>query len=256
MSIGFFDSGIGGLTVLREAVRLLPHENYIYYADTLHVPYGVKPKHEVKKYVFEAADFLAGQGIKMLVVACNTATSIAIRGLREKYSFPVIGMEPAVKPAVEKSGNCCKRVLVTATPLTLKEEKFQNLVARVDQEGIVDTLPLPELVEFAEKFEFREEIIVPYLHDKFSSFDMNGYGTVVLGCTHFPFYRDTFKKLLPRHIDVIDGNSGTVRHMKNVLKERGLIRNVAGKSKITFYHSGKRVNEEIGIRKYFGLLEM
>jgi glutamate racemase len=130
MSIGVFDSGIGGLTVLKEAIKLMPHENYFYYADTKHVPYGTKPKDEVAGYIFDAVDFFARQGVEALVVACNTATSIAINDLRVKYSFPIIGMEPAVKPAVEKVDH--RRVLVLATPITVKEKKLHDLVERLD----------------------------------------------------------------------------------------------------------------------------
>lgn len=99
--IGFFDSGIGGMTVLHQALQLLPNDDYIFYADTLHVPYGEKTKEEVRKYIFDAVDFMANQGIKALVIACNTATSIAVDDLRQKYDFPILGIEPAVKPAVQ-----------------------------------------------------------------------------------------------------------------------------------------------------------
>jgi glutamate racemase len=158
MTIGFFDSGVGGLTVLAEALRQLPEENYIYYADTEHVPYGIRNKDEVRRFVLQAVDFMAAQNIKALVVACNTATSIAINNLRQKYDFPVLGMEPAVKPAVEKNGTQkgLKRVLVAATQLTLREQKYQDLVSRVDQDHIVDGIALPELVEYAENFVFSQ----------------------------------------------------------------------------------------------------
>lgn len=246
VSIGFLDSGVGGITVLKEAIKLLPDENYIYFADTKYVPYGTKSKAEIKGYIFEAVEFLAQKDIKILVVACNTATSIAVRELRLKYSFPIIGMEPAVKPAVEKNGKCSKRVLVTATPLTLKEEKFHNLVSRVDNEHIVDTLPLPGLVEFAERLEFNEDVILKYLSDELSRFDLKEYGTIVLGCTHFPLYKDIFEKILPTHIEIIDGNIGTVRHMKHLMEERGILSHNSKSGKVTFYSS---CNNDADIKK-------
>jgi len=144
--IAFFDSGIGGVTVLHEALRLMPDEDYIYYADTLNAPYGIREKHEVKKLVYDAVDFIVRKDVKAVVIACNTATSAAVEDLRRLYSIPIIGMEPAVKPAVEKNGREHKRVIVTATPLTLKEEKLLNLIDRIDNEHIVDLLPLPDLV--------------------------------------------------------------------------------------------------------------
>ncbi|WP_027631141.1 glutamate racemase [Ruminiclostridium cellobioparum] len=242
-SIGFLDSGFGGITVLSEALRQLPDENYIYYADNEHVPYGTKTKEEVHNFVFQAVDFMVGKGIKALVVACNTATSIAVRDLRNKYSFPIVGMEPAVKPAVENGNG--KRVLVFATPLTLKEEKFHNLVQRVDHEHVVDYLAFPELVELAESMIFDRERVGPVIMEKLKEYDLNNYKTFVLGCTHFPIYKNIFKLVLPGHIDVIDGSSGTVRYLKCLMEEKGIL-NTSGKGgHIEFFDSGVRIiNEE------------
>ena len=253
MTIGFFDSGIGGLTVLYEALKVLPYENYIYYADTLNVPYGTKQKNEVKKYIFDAAAFMASQGVKAMVIACNTATSVAIKDLRRKYDFPIIGMEPAVKPAVERNGNSHKRVLVLATQLTLKEEKFKNLVSKVDNEHIVDFLPFPELVEFAEKLEFHEQVVLPCLKDKLAALDMSLYGTIVLGCTHFPFFKDVFRQLFSENIEIIDGSVGTVKHLKRILEERHCSKD--GNGEIVFYHSGRRVEDKECLDKYSRLLK-
>lgn len=239
MNIGIFDSGIGGINVLKEAVELLPNENFIYYADTKNVPYGTKTKEEVKRLIFEAVEFLAGFDLKMLVVACNTATSIAVRELREKYSFPVIGMEPAVKPAVEKTADTGKRVLVTATVLTLQEEKFHNLVDRVDQRHVVDALPLQELVDFAEKLRFDENVIIPYLREKLKDMELSQYGTVVLGCTHFPFFKSSITKVFGEGAEIIDGSAGTVRYMKKILNDRGLLNPSNTPGSITFFSSDK-----------------
>ena len=219
MSVGVFDSGIGGLTVLKEALRLMPNEDYMYYADTRHVPYGTKPKEEVRGYIFDAVDFFASQGVEALIIACNTATSIAINDLRERYSFPIIGMEPAVKPAVEKADN--RRVLVLATPITVREKKLHDLVESLDSEDIVDLHALPGLVEFAEKFIFDEDTVIRYLLDEFSGYNLREYGAVVLGCTHFVFFRKYFKMILPQEVDIIDGNMGTVNRLRNRLENRG-----------------------------------
>lgn len=239
-SIGFLDSGFGGITVLSEALRQLPDENYIYYADIEHVPYGVKTKDEVRTYIFQAVNFLVNQGIKALVVACNTATSIAVRDLRSMYSFPIVGMEPAVKPAVENGNG--KRVLVMATPLTLQEEKFQNLVQRVDHEHVVDYLAFPELVELAEHMVFDHERVIPVIKDKLASYELNSYKTFVLGCTHFPIYRNVFKKVLPPHIDIIDGSAGTIRYLKYLLDEKDLYNEAGAGGEIRYFDSGKPVD--------------
>jgi glutamate racemase len=246
--IGIFDSGIGGLTVLHKAIQLLPYENFIYYADTAHVPYGPKSKEEVKKYILDAAAFFDNAGIKALVLACNTATSIAVNELRNKYTFPVIGMEPAVKPAVEKTNG--KRVLVLATQLTLHEQKFKDLVARVDNEKIVDFLALPELVDFAECFTFDEQIILPVLKNKTSHLDLTSYGTIVLGCTHFPFFKKTIAKLFPPLTDIIDGNDGTVGHLKNTLQSKNLLSQQQEKGEVRYYDSGTQEIKDERFRKY------
>jgi len=252
MRIGFFDSGVGGITVLKEALRLLPGEDFLYYADTVNVPYGTKSKDEVKKFIFAAVDFIAKREIKALVVACNTATSIAINDLRKEYGFPILGMEPAVKPAVEKRKD--KRVLVLATPLTLKEEKYHNLVERIDFDHIVDAQPLPELVDYAELFVFDRHIISNYLKEKLASFDLKQYGTVVLGCTHFPFYKSFFKELFPEGTDIIDGSIGTVKYLKWVLEQKNLLAG-NGNGHVAFYSSGKSEPSGSRYEKYLKLLE-
>lgn len=249
MRIGFFDSGIGGLTVLNKAMQSLPKEDFLYYADTKNIPYGTKPKDEVKKYIFEAVEIMVEKGIKALVVACNTATSVAINDLREKYDFPVLGMEPAVKVAVENNGR--KRILVVATPLTLKEDKYQNLVTKVDQNNIVDELGLPKLVEFAEKFIFDENVISEYLREALVGYDINSYSTVVLGCTHFPFYKNVFENMFGPDVNIIDGNSGTVNHLKNTLIEKELLSST-GNGNVKFYSNGGSCEN---LAKYLGVLE-
>lgn len=220
MTIAFFDSGIGGLTVLYEAMRRMPDERFLYYADTLHVPYGVKPKEQVKEYILTAVQsIMSEEPVSALVVACNTATSIAIRDLRSRYDIPIVGMEPAVKPAVERNRSDGKRVLVAATPLTLQEAKYHELVNRVDNNStsIVDSLPMPELVDYCEQLIFEGEEVSEYIRARLSPFPLSDYGTVVLGCTHFPFYRNLLLNMLPRHVSVIDGSAGTVRRLQKLL---------------------------------------
>lgn len=253
MKVGFFDSGIGGITVLNTAIKMIPEADYIYYADTENVPYGTKSKKEVKSYVFKAVEFLIDCEIDALVIACNTATSIAVKALRSKYSVPIIGMEPAVKPAVERVKQ--KKVLVTATPLTIKEDKFHNLVKTIGATGIVDALALPKLVDFAEDFIFSKNIINSYLKEKLADYNLKEYGTLVLGCTHFSFYKSFFKELLPNNIEVIDGNYGTVRHLKNRLIEREIIVNKQrkGKGELTFYSNREKKNKIL--KKYLRILD-
>lgn len=251
MNIGFFDSGIGGLSVLREALQMMPSENYIYYADSDNAPYGIRSKDEVKELTFNAVKFMVTKGIKALVVACNTATSAAVRDLRGVYGFPIVGMEPAVKPAVEKSAG--KRVLVLATPLTLKEEKFQNLVSRFDAGHIVDMLAAPKLVELAESFIFQGPEVDRYINELLPD-DIHQYGTVVLGCTHFPLFRKTLERTLPAGMDIIDGNKGTINRLFDILKTDNLLNQSTDKGHIVFYKSGVQVKDRATIENYEKLL--
>ena len=252
--IGFFDSGIGGLTVLHQALRILPNEDYIFYADTLHVPYGEKPKEEVREYILNAVEFIANQGVKALVIACNTATSIAVEDLRKKYDFPILGIEPAVKPAVQISEENRKKVLVLATNLTLREEKFNNLVKSIDHHDIVESLPLPGLVKFAENVEFREDKVVPYLNEKLSSLDLKQYGTIVLGCTHFPYFKNSLKKLFPEEVEIISGSIGTAENLRRILQARNQMND--GTGDILFFKSGYKIEDEDTLSKYKNLLVM
>jgi glutamate racemase len=221
--IAFFDSGIGGITVLTEAVRQLPKENFIYIADTLHVPYGSKPKNQVKLHILDAMQMVMKEPVKAVVIACNTATSIAIGELRSVMDIPVIGMEPAVKPAVEMNRSTGKRVLVLATPLTLRESKYHELVNRVDDLSIVDSLPLPELVEFCEALHFDTKTVSDYLRSQLAPYPLEQYGTVVLGCTHYPFYKKILAELLAPGTKLVDGSCGTVKHLVDILQSESLL---------------------------------
>ncbi|MTK84715.1 glutamate racemase [Turicibacter sanguinis] len=252
MKIGFFDSGIGGLTVLSEALKRLPHHDYLYYADTLHAPYGPKPKEEVRGYIFEAIEFLVRKGADIIVIACNTATSIAVNDLREKYQIPIIGMEPAVKPAIEWVQESGKRVLVTATPLTLKEEKLHHLIERLDQSHVTDLLPLPDLVRFAESFDFSPGTVVPYLKKQLVDYQISDYGAIVLGCTHFPLFASSFKEVFEPGIELIDGSVGTVTHLANIIDT---MKGETSKTPtVTFYQSGREITEANEIKGFNRIL--
>jgi glutamate racemase len=240
LKIGFFDSGIGGLTVLHQAMLMLPEEDFIYFADTDNVPYGTKTKEEIIGYVDTAVDFLIHQGVKAIVIACNTATSTAIDYVRAKYSLPILGMEPAVKPAVEKCSD--KRVMVIATPLTVREDKLRNLLQQVDDDHRVDLLPLPGLVLFAEAGKFEAEEVEVYLRKELSFYHLEDYSALILGCTHFNYFKDTFRIIFPEDVEFIDGSEGTVNHLRNILQERKLLEHNA--ATVDYYMSGRLVTEK------------
>lgn len=220
-SIGVLDSGVGGISVLRELVALMPNENYIFYGDSRNAPYGTKSLEEVQRLTCEAAEYLVNRGIKALVVACNTATSAAINILRGRYvDIPVIGIEPALKPAVLASVH--PRVLVMATPMTLREEKFHQLLEAHRTEAEIISLPCPGLVEFVERGELQGAGLESFLMDLLAEYREHPVDSVVLGCTHYPFVKNTIRKVLGEQVQIFDGGAGTARETRRRLEECGL----------------------------------
>ena len=200
--IGVFDSGVGGISVLRELYALMGNENFIYFGDSANAPYGEKTKEEVRALSFEVAKKLMDMGVKALVIACNTATSAAAKELREKYGdkLSIIGLEPALKPAVME--NKGKTIAVMATPLTLREEKFLGLLASYEKDAKIIPLEAPGLAEMIEKGILEGEKIENYLKELFA--DLPKVDALVLGCTHYPLIKDTIKKV--RVVKVPTGN--------------------------------------------------
>lgn len=240
MRIGIFDSGIGGLAVLHHAMKNYPDAEYIYYADEKNVPYGEKTEEQVKEFVEEILDFLIKKDVDAIIIACNTATSVSTKEFRNQFPVPIIGMEPAVKKAVEMYGESGKRILVAATPITIAGNKLHDLVQRVDQSNITDLIPLPGLVRFAEKGEFISTEVEEYLKNELSSFDLNEYEAVVLGCTHFNYFKEDFLKVFPGNIHFVDGNEGTVQQLIRMLPKD----NEKTTKKVEFYFSGEEVNDQ------------
>lgn len=238
-AIGVFDSGLGGISVLKELVKSMPNENFIYYGDSANAPYGIKTKEEITARCEDIIEFFIKQGVKAIVIACNTATSAAANILRKKYSnLPIIGMEPALKVAAD--GKKDNTIVVMATPLTLKEEKFNNLMANYDDENTVIKMPCPELVKIVENDLIdNEEIVEKQINDYYKDLDMNKIDSVVLGCTHFVFYKDYMEKILNNHIEIVDGNLGTTNHLKETLRLRDELRDEDKKGSIKIYNSSK-----------------
>lgn len=214
--IGFMDSGVGGISVLRKAVELLPHENFIYFGDNAHAPYGPKPLEEIRHLCANAIEHLLNQDVKALVIACNTATSAYASILRSQIELPVIGMEPAVKPASLARSN--GKVLALATKATLSLDKFSRLMHDYGEGVIpVEGTGLVELVEAgkAESIEAKEALaalFAPYMHQQIDG--------IVLGCTHYPFLRRQIEYFFP-DARIFDGREGTIRQLGRRLDETG-----------------------------------
>ncbi|GAA0745362.1 glutamate racemase [Clostridium oceanicum] len=233
--IGFFDSGVGGISVLKESVKLLPKENFLYYGDSKNAPYGIKTVDEVKSLTFKAVDFLIEKGVKAIVIACNTATSASIEDLRDTYDIPIIGIEPAVKPAVElnKKG----KILIMATPMTLAEKKFKNLSHIYKQTANIEPIPCPKLVEYIEKGIVEGEDIEKYLLNKVEKYTKYPIASIVLGCTHFPFIKKTLSKIVGEKVEIIDGGLGTGKELKRKLLENNSLSDKKDHGKVTIYNS-------------------
>ena len=211
MKIGILDSGLGGLSVLHRAMLRFPGAEYLYYADRAHVPYGEKTPEEVMGYVRDALRFLEKQGAEAFVIACNTATSVAAGQMRQEFSQPIIGMEPAIKLALDRYP--AGRVLAAATPITVRGEKMHALLDRWDGAHRSDLLALPELVRFAEREEFSGEAVTTYLREQLRPYELQNYCAFVLGCTHFNYFKDSLRQLLPDGVHILDGVDGTLSRL-------------------------------------------
>ena len=240
--IGFFDSGLGGISVLKTAYELLPNENYIYYSDYKNAPYGEKSEEEIKELSLAAAQVLFDKGVKAIVVACNTATSVSVKMMRERFNIPVISMEPAVKPSLSVEG----KVLVLATAATVSQTRYNNLLKRLDAGDKVINVGCSGLVELIESGNTDPASIDGYLEGKLNFLGKEKIGAVVIGCTHYSFIDKQIKDYLDRNYcddcRVFDGRFGTARQLKRVLADDGMLCGGEKNGSVEFFTSG---NEEL-----------
>ena len=224
--IAVFDSGVGGISVLRQLRRQLPNERFLYFGDSANAPYGTRPTQQVRELSLAVAEQLIPRGIKALVVACNTATAAAIDTLRQAHpDLIIVGVEPALKLAAD---HCPGRAVgVMATPVTLREEKFNHLAARFEDACQIVRLPAPGLVELveagkansAETVELLTRLLGPWL---------GKLDAMVLGCTHYPFAIQALRKVIGEDIPIYDGSEGTARETRRRLEAAGLLREGTG----------------------------
>lgn len=240
--IGVLDSGLGGISVLRELVKLMPGEDFIYYGDSANAPYGTRTPEEVIDLTKKDVEFLLELGAKAIVVACNTATSVAIKELRAAYEdiLPVIGIEPALKPAVKAKEH--SKVVVMATPMTLSQTKFNSMMHIYEDDANIIKMPCPGLVEYIESGVLDGPVLDAYLEKQFAPYDKAEIDAVVLGCTHYPLIREVIQKHLPG-VFVYDGGFGTAKQTKRRLEERGLLSGRESGGKVEIFNS--RNAEEI-----------
>ena len=222
LPIAVIDSGVGGISVLRELCALMPGEDFIYFGDSKNAPYGSRSRLEVLELTRSNLELLKAYGIKALVVACNTATSAAVRILREENpDLVIVGIEPAIKPPADELDH--PRVLVMATPLTLNEEKFHRLVERYAAREEVIPLPCPRLAELIESGELDSPELDQYIQDLLAPYKNGKIDALVLGCTHYPHVKDKIARHIDPNVKIYDGGVGTARHTQRLLAQAGLL---------------------------------
>lgn len=233
--VGLLDSGLGGISVLGEALRQLPNEDYVYYGDTANAPYGDKTPEEVLGLVHQAVERLIELRCKAIVIACNTATSVSAGKLRQELALPIIGMEPALKPASLLPGE--GKILVMATRVTLALPKFQALMAQYGRDAV--PVPCPGLMECVERGELEGPKVTALLRQLLGPWLSQPVKAVVLGCTHYPFLRKAIAALFPKETPLIDGNAGSVRQLRRRLEEQDLLSDRQEPGRITFLSSSE-----------------
>ncbi len=256
--IGVFDSGVGGISVLKHIHTLLPHENLLYVADSKYAPYGSKTPAEITARCFEIADFLIAKNAKALVVACNTATAAAIDAMRAKYdlpgfNFPIIGMEPAVKPAAQASKNGIIGVLATVG--TLKSAQFAALLENYGRNVEVVTQACTGLVECVERGELTSQNTLKLIEQYCKPLLAEGADTIVLGCTHYPFLRPLIEQVVGTEIALIDTGAAVASYVQKRLFELNLLADTKllnPVSEVTFWTNSKVSNAQAIISKLWG----
>ena len=251
--VGIFDSGVGGLSVAREIMALLPTQPIIYLADQAHAPYGQRPLTEIRGLSERIVRFLLAEGAGVIVVACNTASAAALHGLRREFpAVPFVGMEPAVKPAVEhtRSGH----VGVIATAATFQGELFASLLDRYADQVAIHTQICPELVPLVEAGELNSPRARVAVQRYLAPLVAAGIDQLVLGCTHYPFLRPLIEETAGVGVTVIDPAPAVARQAGRVLAQRGwLIENAASPAH-QFYTTGDPIRFQVALRELLGVL--
>ena len=219
--IGIFDSGIGGLTVAKRIISMLPNENIVYFGDTARVPYGSKSNSTVIEYSMQDAQFLINKNVKLIIVACNTASSVALDTLKDKYDIPIIGMiEPGAKLALEKTKN--GRIGVIGTNSTINNKAYSEQLKELDDRMKIIEKPCPLFVPIAEEgwldHEATDLIAKEYLQE-FIDADVD---TLILGCTHYPLLAETIQKIMGENVSLIDSGYAASLQVENYLEGRGV----------------------------------
>jgi len=231
-AIGIFDSGVGGLTVFKEIMRALPREDLIYLGDTARVPYGTKSAETVRRYALEAGAFLVDQGVKVLVVACNTASAVALPALRERFRLPVIGViEPGARRAAQSRSG---RIGVIGTEGTIASGRYEDAIRSFLPEASVCSTACPLLVPLAEEG-WAEHAVAHLVADEYlARFKQRQIDTLVLGCTHYPLLRKVLQGVVGDDVTLVDSAEQTAEAVRELFAEQGLARPDGGGQRTFF----------------------
>lgn len=235
--IGVFDSGVGGLTVLREILNIVPDEKFLYFGDTARVPYGSRGLGEVKKFVFKITSFLCQKKVKLIVIACNTSTAAALYDLKKKFDIPIIGViEPGARTAAYTTKN--KKIGVIATKGTVESGAYEREISKIDSSLEVYSKPAPLLVDYIEKGIFKGEKLNNMICDYIEPLTKKNIDVLILGCTHFPLIEDQILKCCGGCIKVINSAVETAKDVKDILKKENLMAKSGKKPERIFYETG------------------
>ncbi|MBT3393236.1 MAG: glutamate racemase [Elusimicrobiaceae bacterium] len=238
--IGIFDSGLGGLTILKQVHKLMPKENLIYFGDTAHVPYGSKSKQTVQEYSLNIAKFLESKNIKMLVIACNSASALAINTVKKHSKVPVIGViEPGAFYANQKTKN--KRVAVIATEATIKSDAYKKALKRLDKGLKISQTPSPLFVPLIEEGLISDKITHMVAEKYLAKVKKNKPDTIILGCTHYPVIKKLISKVVGKNIYLIDSAESVAKKVKQYLSNKDMLKKTgAGKMEVFASDSPER----------------
>ncbi len=236
--IGVFDSGLGGISCLGQGLHMLPSERFVYFGDSGTSPYSLMSEMDARSLCFKACDFLVEKGAKAIVIACNTATYLAVSEIRRKYTIPVLGMEPAVKVAVDYKLN--GKIVILATSMTLKSRMVDDLIDRYGQGLEIEKLPFRDGITLVESGVISGPIVEASIQKAFAKLNLRSVSCVVLGCTHFGFLEQSVKNALGNHIQIADGNKGTMSNLRKTLEKADLLNKEKTSAGLVFeiYNSG------------------
>ena len=235
--IGVFDSGVGGLTVLHECLVTMPHEDFVYLGDHARLPYGPRPRDEVRRFAHEIGLYLERHGVKMVVVACNTATSVALPDLQEELSIPVVSViVPEAHAAVQATRN--RRVGLLATELTVASRRYELLVRALDAGVRMTAVACPKLVPLIEGGDTFSEDVVAAVREYAEPLKAADCDTVILGCTHYPLLRPVFQRAFGRDVTLIFSADETAREVAETLARKGVENDSQREGAYTFLTTG------------------